>query len=147
METFVCKVCGHIEFTQAPEKCPVCGAGKAAFESKSDAIKQPVDSVNLTEAEKKHIPKIVVVKTCGLIPGGHCVDVHVKVGEIEHVMQSEHYITWIDFYVDKQYVSRAMLTPEKLHPAAALHLNVGSGTLTAIEHCNVHGNWLAEANL
>ena len=28
---FLCPVCGHIEFGEAPDKCPICGAGKARF--------------------------------------------------------------------------------------------------------------------
>lgn len=28
---YVCKVCGHTQENEAPEKCPVCGANKNAF--------------------------------------------------------------------------------------------------------------------
>ena len=96
MKTFVCKVCGHIEFNEAPGSCPVCGAPKTSFEDKPDIIHKPGESKNMGEPEKKHIPSILVVKKCGLIPQG-CEDVHVKVGEIEHPMLKEHYITFIDF--------------------------------------------------
>jgi superoxide reductase len=146
MKTFVCKVCGHIEFNEAPLNCPVCGAPKQNFEDKPDAIHKPGEAKTQGEPEKKHIPSILVVKKCGLIPEG-CMDVHVKVGEIEHPMQKEHYITFIDFYVDKKYLSRVYLTPERLHPAAALHMKVNTGVLTAVEHCNIHGYWMAETNL
>lgn len=147
MEGFVCKICGFVSINgNAPEKCPVCGAPKSAFEEKADAIKQPQDRNNLSELEKKHIPVIKVVKTCGLIPEG-CQDVHVRIGEIQHPMQPEHYILEIDFYIDKEFISRVKLTPEKLNPAAALHLKVQSGKLTVIDHCNLHGNWIAEADL
>jgi len=37
----------------------------------------------------------VVVKECGLLPGTGCTDVHVRVGEIEHVMTDKHYIRFI----------------------------------------------------
>jgi desulfoferrodoxin (superoxide reductase-like protein) len=62
-------------------------------------------------------------------------------------MLKEHYITFIDLYVDKKYLSRVYLTPERLHPAAAWHIKVTSGTLAAVEHCNLHGYWMSEANL
>ncbi|MBI5873590.1 MAG: hypothetical protein HZB36_05550 [Candidatus Omnitrophica bacterium] len=146
MKTFICKVCGHIEFNEITANCPVCGAPKTSFEDKPDLIHRPGEATNFTEPEKKHIPKIVLVKTCGLIPQG-CMDVHVKVGETEHPMLKEHYITFIDFYINKQYLSRVYLTPERLHPAAALHLNVNAGILTAVERCNIHGYWMAEKNL
>ncbi|MFC1594734.1 desulfoferrodoxin family protein [Candidatus Omnitrophota bacterium] len=147
MNTFVCKVCGHIAFDAAPEKCPVCGAPKPSFENKPDAITQPADPANLTDGDKKHIPKILVVKECGLIPGGGCVDAHVKVGEIEHVMQPEHFIRYIDFYLDKKFISRTQLTPENVHPAAVAHLNATTGTVTVIENCNVHGSWIVEVEI
>ena len=100
MKGFVCKVCGFISIDgSAPEKCPVCGSPKTAFEEKEGAIKTPKDPNNLTELEKKHIPVITIVKKCGLIPEG-CQDLHVKMGEIQHPMLPEHYIMHIDFYID-----------------------------------------------
>jgi len=142
-----CKVCGHIEFNEAPEKCLVCASPQTAFQESADAIKKPADPSSLSEGDKKHIPQIVVVKECGLIPGGGCVDVHAKVGEIEHVMQSEHYIRYLDYYLDHKFISRVWLSPDACHPAAGLHLSVGEGKITVIENCNVHGNWMGEADI
>jgi superoxide reductase len=88
-----------------------------------------------------------VVKTCGLIPGGCCTDVHVKVGEIEHVMEEKHFIRWIDFYMERQFIARVELTVPSCHPAAGLHLKASSGKLRAIENCNVHGHWMSETTL
>jgi superoxide reductase len=147
MKVYECSVCGHIEFDAAPDACLVCKAAKDAFKENAEAIKQPADPGALSEGDKKHIPQIVIVKECGLIPGGCCTDVHVRVGEIEHVMQDEHYIRYIDYYLDKTFISRVWLSPGACHPAAALHLNTTSGTITAIENCNVHGNWMAEATI
>lgn len=147
MKGFVCKVCAFISINaKAPDKCPVCGAPNSSFEEKEDAIKTPENTNILTELEKKHIPVITIVKKCGLIPSG-CQDAHVKIGEIQHPMQPEHYITHIDFYIDNEFISRVILTPDKLNPAAALHLKVASGRLCAIELCNLHGAWIKEANL
>ena len=147
MKGFVCKVCGFISINgTAPEACPVCHAPKTSFEEKEDAIKTPADANNLTEAEKKHVPVITVAKKCGLIPEG-CQDAHVKVGEIQHPMVPEHYITHIDFYIDREFISRVILTPEKLNPAAALHLKAQAGKLSVIELCNIHGAWIKEADL
>lgn len=147
MKGFVCKVCGYISINgSAPDKCPVCGAEKKAFEEKQDAIKTPTDNVNLGESDKKHIPAIVIVKKCGLIPEG-CQDVHVRVGSIQHPMEAKHYIVHIDFYLDKEFISRVILTPGALNPAAALHLKTQNGKLSVIEFCNIHGAWINEADL
>lgn len=147
MKGFVCGVCGFIAINgSAPEKCPVCGAPKTSFAEKEDAIKTPADPGSLSELEKKHLPVITLVKKCGLIPEG-CQDVHVKMGEIQHPMQQDHYINHIDFYIDKEFLSRVILTPEKLNPAAALHLKVESGKLSVVELCNLHGAWIKETDL
>lgn len=147
MKGFICSVCGFISIDgQVPEACPACGASRSAFEEKEDAIKTPKDAANLSELEKKHIPVILLEKKCGLIPGG-CTDVHVKIGEIQHPMTPEHRIDFIDFYIDKKYVSRVKLTPEKLNPAACLHLKANGGRLTAVDSCNLHGSWINEVDL
>lgn len=147
MKGYVCKICKYIAINGvAPEKCPVCGAPKSAFEEKDDAIKTPQDANNPTELEKKHIPVITLVKKCGLIPEG-CLDAHIKMGEIQHPMLPEHFINHIDVYIDKELVSRIMLTPEKLNPAAALHLKAQTGKLSAIALCNLHGAWIKETDL
>ncbi|MFH1380222.1 MAG: desulfoferrodoxin family protein [bacterium] len=146
MEGFVCKMCGYVAINgRAPEKCPVCGAPKTAFDKKSDALKTDQEKTEKGESEKKHIPAITVVKKCGLIEG--CVDVHVRVGEILHPMLKEHFIGSIDFYINKEFISRVTLNPEVLNPAAALHLKVQKGTVSAIEHCNLHGAWIKEAEI
>lgn len=135
MKGFVCKVCGFISINgSAPDACPVCHAPKESFEEKEDAIKTPADANNLTDLEKKHVPVIT-----------H--PLHVKIGEIQHPMVKEHYITHIDFYIDKEFISRVILTPDRLNPAAALHLKVKSGRLSVIELCNIHGAWIKEADL
>jgi len=147
MKGYVCGVCGYVSIDGiAPEFCPVCHVPKDKFVEKENAIKLPQERTKLSELEKKHIPQITIVKKCGLIPEG-CRDVHARIGEIIHPMQQEHLIMAIDFYHDKKFLSRVILTPEKPNPAAALHLKVDSGTITVISHCNVHGNWINEVSL
>ncbi len=147
MKGQVCKVCGFISIKgEAPDNCPVCGAPKTAFLVKDDAIKTPQDPNNLSELEKKHIPSITVIKKSELIPEG-CQDVHAKIGQTQHPMQTEHYIQHIDFYIDKIFIARVHLSPDKLNPAAALHLKIGTGKLSVIEFCTVHGAWIGESDL
>lgn len=147
MKALVCSVCGHVALNGvAPDNCPICHVTKDKFVSKDDAIKVAVDAANPTEGEQKHTPVIVVVQECGLVPAP-CKDVHVKVGSILHPMTAEHGIRWIDFYVNKEFISRVNLYSSKVNPAVALHIKAASGTVTAIEYCNLHGTWLAEAEL
>jgi superoxide reductase len=144
MNTFVCGKCGYIAFGQAPDNCPVCGAKKEVFQLDNNAIKKPVDPNNLTEPEKKHIPAIKISKTCGLAGPG-CTDVHIKVGEILHVMEEKHYIMYIDLYLDSAFIARYHITPDKLNPILGVHLKAASGKLLVLENCNIHGRWIAEA--
>ena len=146
MKGLVCKVCGHVSLDGKTDVCPVCHA-KNAFEEKEDAYKMPDFVAEKGESEKKHIPAFTVVDKCGLIPGTGCVDVHVKIGEILHPMTPEHYITFIDFYLDKKFIAHVSLTPD-INPASVVHLKGGTkGKVQAIENCNVHGRWFNEVEI
>jgi len=147
MKGYVCKVCKFISINgSAPDNCPVCGAPKTAFEEKENAAKTAKDPANLDEMEKKHIPAITVEKKCGLISEG-CNDVHAKIGQVQHPSLAEHYIQYIDFYLDNEFMARAHILPQRLNPAACLHLKPASGKLTVIELCNIHGAWFKEISL
>ena len=42
--TWVCNVCGYeVEADEAPDECPVCGAGKEAFEASEDQCKSNIE--------------------------------------------------------------------------------------------------------
>ncbi|MFU8779483.1 MAG: desulfoferrodoxin family protein [Kiritimatiellia bacterium] len=144
MTIYECRTCGHIEFNEVPEKCLVCRSPQTVFHENPDAIKKPADPAGLTDGDKKHVP-VLHVTDCGLLTG--CKDVHVTVGDIEHVMDPKHYILYVDFYLDYRFISRVWLAPSVCKPAASIHLAVQSGTVTAIESCNVHGNWMGEIQL
>ena len=147
MKALVCSVCGHVALNGvAPDNCPICHAPKDKFIDKEDALKVAADPANLTEAEQKHTPVIVVVKECGLVPAP-CKDVHVKVGSILHPMTPEHGIRWIDFYINKEFISRVSLFSGEVNPAVALHVKAQSGTISVVEFCNLHGSWISEAAL
>jgi desulfoferrodoxin-like iron-binding protein len=147
METFICKICSHIAFDNAPVDCPVCNSPIENFDKNPEAINKPEDPDNLNETEKQHIPVVNVSGECALLPGSGCIDIGVTVGETEHVMESEHYITSLDFYVDKRYLARIHMTYKRLHPVVVICLNVEEGILTVVENCNVHGSWMTEVNL
>ncbi|MBN1523652.1 MAG: hypothetical protein JW904_04145 [Spirochaetales bacterium] len=138
---FVCQVCGHIEFGAAPDKCPVCFASRDKFAENADAL-MPAEK----EGNEKHVPVILVTDDCGLIPDV-CRDIHIKVGSTPHPMTDDHWINWIDVYVNKKYSGRSYLQPN-MQPAVSIHVKKeNTGVLTVIEHCNKHGSWMAQAQL
>jgi superoxide reductase len=139
---YVCNKCGYIAFGNAPDECPVCDAPKTAFLEKPDAIR-PSEK----EGKEKHVPVITVTESCGLIPG-ECRDVHIQVGSVPHPMQEDHWIMSVDVYVNRIFSARYMMAPQSLQAAVGIHMKKDqTGTLTVIEHCNKHGNWMAEAQL
>ncbi|MCL2334627.1 MAG: hypothetical protein FWC57_01025 [Endomicrobia bacterium] len=143
MKGLVCKVCGYVALDGNKDVCPVCHT-KNDFEEKEDAYKMPDFKAEKGESEKKHIPSILVVEKCGLIPGAGCIDVHAKVGEITHPMLPEHFITSITFYHENKFIGFMMLTPN-VNPAAVVHLKDGTkGKIQIIENCNLHGRWYNE---
>lgn len=147
LKTYVCQVCSHIAFNEAPVDCPVCGSAIENFENDPDAVMHPVDRDNLSEFEQKHIPVIKIDNECSINAEGRCVDVRVSVGKIRHEMESEHFIDCIDLYLDKKFTSRVEFTAKRLYPSVHLCLNTASGVLSVIAHCNVHGNWRSKEKL
>lgn len=146
-KTFVCRVCGHVAFNEAPVECPVCKSAIENFDNDPAAIMGPVDPGNLTEFEKKHVPVIEIDRSCSDESEDACIEVHVKVGGIGHVMKPEHYIEFIDIYIDKKYFARVVLTPKRIYPSARLRAKLDAGVLSVIAHCNVHGNWRNKVKL
>ena len=141
---FVCKICGHISFgNEPPEKCPVCHAPSSAFNKNDEALKAPADPDNLTDAEKKHMPLVTIDRS------GEFLQIVVSVGEIEHPMESEHWIMYIDLYINDVYQSRVSFAPGGiLYPAAELiskeTVDIG---IKVVSTCNKHGAWLTGFNL
>jgi superoxide reductase len=78
-------------------------------------------------AKEKHVP--VIEK----IDGGY----KVKVGSVPHPMQKEHFIEWIELLADGR-AYRQFLEPG-MAPEATF--NVKDGSVSAREHCNIHGLW------
>jgi desulfoferrodoxin-like iron-binding protein len=146
IKVYVCKVCHHISFDHAPVTCPICSSTIESFEKAPEAIKRPDNFAELSEFEKKHVPVIKLSKEDRFI------DAHIKVGEIEHGMDVDHHISFIDVYyaaplINKKCVSRVSFNCDRMQPATSLRFDyVNAGVLTVISRCNVHENWLAKAS-
>ena len=121
MEIYKCAVCGNIvEVLRA-------GGGELV------CCNQPMTALkeNTVDASKeKHLP--VIERT----PAG----VKVSVGSIPHPMEAKHFIEWIELLADGQ-VLRKPLNPGDA--PVAVFAGVTATTLSAREHCNLHGLWKA----
>jgi superoxide reductase len=91
--------------------------------------------------EKKHTPYIECTRD------GEKLHVTVKVGHwVGHPNQADHFIEWIEVHAAGAPVARFDLAAVAVDPVVTCVLNVEPGTpLAAMESCNLHGVWVAEA--
>ncbi len=126
MKLFRCAHCGNIVEKINDSGVPVICCG--------EEMKELV--ANTTDAAlEKHVP-VVTVENGNLV---------VKVGEVEHPMTDEHYITTI-YAVMGNKTYRADLTPTD-HPTATFALGDFKGNVEVFEYCNLHGLWKKEINV
>ena len=118
LQIYKCSVCGNIvEVLHA-------GAGELV------CCGEPMELLNEKTADaatEKHVP--VIEKIDGVYK--------VTVGSTLHPMEEKHYIEWIELLAgDKAY--RQFLNPGD---APEAKFKVKAESVTAREHCNVHGLW------
>jgi superoxide reductase len=118
LNVFKCSVCGNIV------EVMFVGGGTLTCCGKPMVLLEPKTA---DSAKEKHVP--VIEK----IDGGY----KVKVGSVPHPMEPNHYIQWIEL-VAGDVVQVAFLKPGA--PAEAV-FETGAASVTAREHCNIHGLW------
>ena len=120
LQIYKCAKCGNIVevLTGGAGTLVCCGEPMQCLQDKTaDAGKE------------KHVPVIEKIK------GGF----KVKVGSIAHPMEEKHYIEWIELLADgKAY--RQFLKPGQAPEAV---FNIEAVSVSAREHCNIHGLWKA----
>ncbi|MDC0584185.1 desulfoferrodoxin [Bacteroidales bacterium] len=114
-------------------ECSVCGNVVEVLHEAKGTLSCCGQPMNLLEentkdaAVEKHVP--VVEK----IEGGY----KVTVGEVNHPMQDEHLIEWIEL-VTEDTVLRKYLKPGDA-PQAIFYTDAEN--VFAREYCNLHGHW------
>lgn len=113
----------------------------------SDApILGPINHVTDIDAvgdfEKKHTPYIALEpladgKTRVTVEVGHY---------FPHPNQPDHFIQWIHVYAGDANIAQFDFSAVAAWPHASVVVDVAAGTtIRAIENCNLHGLWMAEA--
>lgn len=121
MKIYVCKKCGNVVLK---------------LEDKSEALvccgdKMELVNANVTEAAtEKHLP--VYELKDGLI--------NIKVGEVEHPMTDEHYISFIIFASEDNYMIKMLKAGDK----PELSFPYSSEYNKIYAYCNLHSLWLTE---
>ncbi len=117
-EVYKCEVCGNIiEILHAGGgQLVCCGQDMTLLEAKTT-----------DEGQEKHVP--VIEKQDNKVV--------VKIGEIPHPMEENHYIEWIEIIADGK-VYRKNLKPGD-NPVAEFEITADK--IEAREYCSVHGLW------
>jgi superoxide reductase len=118
LQIYKCAICGNI--------VEVINGGDGELVCCEEPM-ELLDEKTADAATEKHVP--VIEK----IDGGY----KVKVGSVPHPMEEKHLIEWIELLAgDKAY--RQFLSPGQAPEAV---FNVDEASVTAREHCNIHGLW------
>ena len=107
--------------------------------SKTNRVKNPN---NINALEQKHSP---VIELPSAVRSGEFLNVVIRVGEIEHPNQNDHFIHWIKIYLDDLYLTRTDFTPVMTKPEITLSLKIPKGRqethIRAVTRCSEHGIW------
>jgi len=116
-------------------KCPICGNVIGLINGNMEHITCCGKPMELMEANtsdgatEKHVPTYEKVDD----------EIVVRVGEVEHPMEKEHYIMWIAQVSDNR-TTRVRLFPEQSTETRFPY--IPNSTLFA--YCNKHGLWKTE---
>ena len=118
LEIYKCSACGNIvEVLHGGGGSMIC----------CGTTMELLDEKTADATTEKHVPVIEKIE----------VGYKVKVGSVPHPMEEKHLIEWIELLADgKAY--RQFLNPGDA-PEAVFNINANS--VSAREHCNVHGLW------
>ena len=116
-EIYRCTICGNVvEVVNPGAVLSCCGQPMMLMkENTTDGTKE------------KHVPVIEPIE------GGY----KVSVGSVEHPMQPEHYIQWIELLTPTDVLRHELKPGEK--PEAIFYTDAKE--VTAREYCNLHGLW------
>lgn len=118
LQVYKCALCGNI--------VEVLHGGGGELVCCGEAM-ELLDEQTADFKTEKHVPVIEKVE------GGF----KVKIGSVPHPMEDKHYIEWVDLIADGR-AYRQFLKPGDA-PEAVFCIDAAS--VTAREHCNVHGLW------
>ena len=118
LEIYKCDVCGNIVevLHQGIGKLVCCGKEMKLLEEKREG-----------EGKEKHLPVIEKSET----------GIKVKVGSVEHPMDENHYIEWIEIIANEKICRKFLKPGEK--PEAKFEISADN--IEARVYCNLHGLW------
>ena len=123
MKFYICKVCGNVITKVNDSAVPVSCCGKIMDELKAGSVEASTE---------KHIPVYTLDDN----------KVFVMVGDVEHPMQTEHYIQWIA--IETETGSQIKYLSPNDNPAASFRISRQDKLIAIYAYCNLHGLWKKE---
>jgi len=119
-EIYRCNVCGNmVEIVkEGPGELTCCNQAMELLEERQ-----------LDVGSEKHIP--IIEKDGDKIV--------VKVGEVHHPMEEEHYICFVELFVGDKVYTKTLKAGDE--PKAVFEVCADTDDLRAREYCSVHGLW------
>lgn len=117
---YKCEVCGNIVVKLVDSGVPVFCCGQPMTEIKPNTV---------DAASEKHKPVVKVNSN----------EVIITVGEVEHPMLDNHYISMIILEKDKGFSVKYLYPNEK--PTATFNLAKNEKVISVYSYCNLHGLW------
>ncbi len=118
LQIYKCEICGNIVevLHEGAGELVCCGQPMNLQEEKTEE-----------QGKEKHLPVIERTEK----------GIKVKVGEVTHPMEENHYIEWIEVLADGR-VFKKFLNPDDSPEAEFL---ITSEKVEAREYCSIHGLW------
>ena len=114
-------------------KCQVCGNMVGVLRTGGGQLVCCGQSMDLLQentedaAQEKHLPVVEKIEN----------GFRVKIGEVPHPMEEDHYIAWIEILAD-QKIYRKYLKPGS---APEAEFEIKADSVIVREYCNLHGLW------
>jgi superoxide reductase len=107
-----------------------------------EQINHPKDPNNMTDLEKKHLPKI---ECPDIVEANKPFDVTINIGSgLDHPSELAHFIQWISLGRDDANMTMCeeVMQPKFTRPTVTFRIALDRNTvLVARESCNLHGIW------
>lgn len=118
-EIYKCNVCGNL--------VEMVGTGVGTLVCCQQDM-ELLEAKSKDEGLEKHVPMVEKTEK----------GVKIKVGDVEHPMDGDHYITFIEVLLDGKVYRKELKPGDKPEMEVCC---VEPGSLTAREYCNLHGLW------
>lgn len=119
-EVYKCEICGNV--------VEMVHGGSGELFCCGQPMKLEIEHYE-DKGQEKHVP--VIEESANYVT--------VKIGDVEHPMEENHYIEWIELIVDGTVYRKYLAKTDK--PEASFTVPERHIEISARAYCNIHGLW------